>query len=473
MRIIVLVLVLFPSVVLSWETTFGGEAYDRGHCIIQVCDGCLIIAGETESFGNGNNDVYIVKADREGELVWFKTFGYHNGEAAYAVSECEDAGLIITGVTSTFEPYYNELYLIRTDPDGNLIWEKAIGGEEEEIGYAVFESMDSCFVAAGVRGFSDPVVYLVKTDRNGEVLWEQTLAGGTGRAALETTDGGIIIAGHTGNWGGGDRDILIIKTDRDGTQEWLRTFPCDGDNRAYAIAETADGGFIISGYNDVGSGVGRDDIYLLKVDGNGNQLWDYEHGESNDDRGYSVIQTDDGGFAVCGETYSFDVDHSDVYVVKTDQYGRLQWEKTFGGYHFDGGTCLIEAANGDLVATGTTMSYGAGLIDVYLINIEAQTADPLLIPDGREKYTLSNFPSPFSGNTSIAFMIPQPGVVHLDIYNARGEITGVLVHGYLDRGCHQISWQPSKNGKLASGVYWCRLQLNGSVLCTRPMTRVR
>ena len=467
-----LLLVLFPAAASSWEATFGGEEYDRGHQVIQVQDGGLVIAGETESYGNGANDVYLLKTGRDGELVWERTFGYNNGEVAYAVTECDNGDVILAGTTASFAPHYDELYLIRTDPDGSLLWEQAIGGEDEEVARAVFQASDGGIVAAGTRGFSTPDVYVVKTDEDGNLLWERTWVDGMGWAAMETSDGGILIGGHTGSLPG-PADMLVIKADQAGDEQWVLQYPGGGDTRVYDLSEMPDGSYVACGYDFAGGGTGMNEVCVLRVGSDGTPLGEIQYGGSASDVGHSIAVTQDGGLAICGETYSYGAGLSDVYVLEYGPSGELRRELTFGGDHFDAGNSIVQAADGDLVVAGTTMSSGAGLIDVYLINIGEQAADPDAAPKWRS-LALTSFPNSFSDRSWFSFVVPRGGVFRLGVYNARGQMVDVLTPGYLEEGSHRLEWSAREGGRrLEPGVYLCCLQLGDSVVSAGRINLVR
>ena len=474
MHFILCLVILLPVAARAWETTFGGEEYDRGFSVIQTNDGNLVIAGETESFGNGNNDIYLIKSSRTGEPIWEKTFGYSNSEVGYAVSECVNGDLIIAGVTSSFGPSYNDMYLLRTTADGELIWEQAIGGENEEVAYDLLESSDGGIIIVGRRGFSESDLCIVKTDENGAVLWEKTWQEGVARAVTETDNGNLVIAGHTGgDSDASSHDVWIIGTDGNGDEEWSMFHPGDGDNRAYDVMEASDGNFIICGYDHEGYGHGREDVFLLKVSNDGQFIWEREFGGDSDDRAYAAVHMTDGSIGICGETYSYGAGASDVYVVQTSDFGALQREITFGGDHFDGGTALIQSEDGDLVAVGTTMSSGAGLIDVYLINIEPQHGTRSPTPD-MSRSTLYHTPNPCSDTVLLSFSLPNAGNVQVSLYDTGGRLVTMIHESFMSQGNHSFLWNMRETHDwIKPGHYVSTLTLDQKILIARGISIVR
>ena len=145
----------------------------------------------------------------------------------------------------------------------------------------------------------------------------------------QTSDGGYIVAGYTGSFGAGG-DIFLIKTDASGNVIWAKTYGGTGYEEAFSVQQTSDGVYIVAGYT-YSFGAGCRDIFLIKTDANGNVQWAKTYGGTDYDRASSVQQTSDGGYIVAGYTESFGVGGSDVFLVKTDANGNIQWAKTYGG----------------------------------------------------------------------------------------------------------------------------------------------
>jgi len=370
---------------VQWQKTFGESFDDYGYSVQQTSDGGYIIAGETWSFGAGTYpNVYLLKIDSAGNMQWQKTFGGSGWDRGWSVQQTSDDGYIVAG--DTYSPGVDEgdIYLVKTDSDGNLIWHKTFGGSKCDWEGKVRQTTDGGYIIAGSTssfGAGRDDVYLIKTDPNGNFLWQNTFGGSNwenGYSVQQTTDGGYIIGGKA--YGEGYKDVYLVKADSAGNLKWQKTFGGSGADRGYSVQQTSDGGYIIAGMT-ASFGAGWLDVYLIKTDPNGNLLWQRTFGGSNDDVGYSVQQTSDGGYIIAGSTESAGYPDHDVYLTKVDSTGNLQWEKTFGGSFDDYGYSVQQTSDGGYIITGETYSFGAGWSDVYLIKLSAEVCQYELFGD--------------------------------------------------------------------------------------------
>jgi hypothetical protein len=204
-----------------------------------------------------------------------------------------------------------------------------------------------------------------------QVEWEKTYGGkgdDWGLCVQQTSDGGYIIVGRTDSFGEGGGDVYLIKTDAYGNMQWSKTYGGEKNDFGYCVRQTSDGGYIIVGETS-SFGEGRCDVYLVKTDSNGNIVWSKTYGGGWEDVGFCVQQTSDGGYIIVGYTWSFGEGRCDVYLVKTDAYGNMQWSKTYGGKEDDWGHCVRQTSDGGYIIVGATKSFGAGNEDVYLIKL--------------------------------------------------------------------------------------------------------
>jgi hypothetical protein len=249
-------------------------------------------------------------------------------------------------------------------------------------------------------------------------------------------------------------------------------------DRGYSVQQTTDRGYIITGYT-ASSGAGLDDMQLIKTDSAGNEQWSKTFGGSGRDYGNQVRQTMDGGYIVAGYTLSFGAGGDDVWVVKTDSLGNQRWSATYGGTASDVAYSVSKTSDGGYVLVGHTLSYGAGVHDVWLIRLApeaVQVKERADLPGDFELY--QNYPNPANPTTTISYTIPvgtQRGV-SLRVYDVLGREVATLVDEV--QGSHLIGGQAGfrsvkfDGSNLPSGVYFYRLS-SGNFTQTRRLLLVR
>ena len=199
----------------EWQKTFGGGVRGWGRCVQQTMDGGYIIIGSI--FVIGYSDVCLIKTDANGNQEWEKSFGGSRYDHGSSVQQTSDGGYIIAGTTQSFGAGSPDVYLIKTDSAGNLIWQKSFGGSATDSGDSVQQTTDGGFIIAGSTysfGAGRYDVYLIKTDPNGNLLWQKTFGGSgddQGNSVQQTTDGGYIITGMTTSFGARLGDVYLIK----------------------------------------------------------------------------------------------------------------------------------------------------------------------------------------------------------------------------------------------------------------------
>jgi hypothetical protein len=404
---------------VTFAKTYGGTDYDDASSVQQTSDGGYIVAVNTWSFGVGDNDILLIKTDADGNVEWAKTYGGTYWDYASSVQQTSDGGYIVAGTTWSFGAGWIDLFLIKTDADGNVQWAKTYGGTDDDYASSVQQTSDGGYIVAGYTssfgaGWID--LFLIKTDADGNVQWAKTYGGTDIEGAFsvqQTSDGGYIVAGITWSFSAGDFDILLIKTDADGNVQWAKTYGGTGNDWAYSVQQTSDGGYIVAGYtNSFGAG---GDILLIKTDANGNVIWAKTYGGTDYDDASSVQQTSDSGYIVAGITWSFGAG-GDILLIKTDANGNVIWAKTYGGTDWDGAYSVQQTSDGGYIVAGTTWSFGAGSDDIFLIKTDAngdigscsivQDASPTV-------YTVSptvNIPSPFVSSPSPTVNSASPTV---------------------------------------------------------------
>jgi len=356
-----------------WMKTFGGIRADSGFSVQQTTDGGYIIAGTTESYGAGDTDVWLIKIDSNGNEEWNRTFGGTGSDSGRSVQQTTDGGYIIVGQTASFGTSNGDVWLIKTNGNGNKVWDRTFEGKNAyyDFGNSVQQTTDGGYIIVGDTYTFDPDsdnVLLIKTNGNGDVVWMKIFGWKTydyGASVQQTTDGGYIITGCIVPSDALDWDVRLIKTDGNGDILWEKAFGGIADDIGYSVQQTTDRGYIIAG--SYSYGVGYTDVWLIKTDYNGNEKWNRSFGGKYANCGYSVQQTTDGGYILTGYTESSGVGGGDVWLIKTDNNGNEVWDKTFGGTDDDMGMSVQQTTDGGYIIAGTTESYGAGDTDVWLI----------------------------------------------------------------------------------------------------------
>ncbi len=318
----------------AWTKTHGGTEYDVGNEVEQTPDGGYIIVGETESFGAITRDIYFIKTDASGNILWTKYDEYDwsaNWDRGFSLEQTADGGYIIAGDAADYinDTLYIYLYLVKTNAAGDTLWRK---------------------------------IHMTSGQYDG--AW----------SVKQTPDSGYIIAGDAIPAGpGGDYQLWLLKTNANGDTLWTQLFGRNNWDNGYSVDLTFDGGCVVAGRADYTTGPNqRSSVYLIRTDTNGGAIFDKKYGGAEVDYGFSVQQTADSGFIVAGYTYSYGPNapnYSNVYLIKTDIDGNVQWEKTYGDTTTDIGRSVKQTPDGGYIVVGETGLYGS--YDVFVVRTDA------------------------------------------------------------------------------------------------------
>jgi len=259
------------GILTGWNKTYGGGATNEAHSLVQTSDGGYAIAGYTTSSGAGFQDFWLVKTDVSGNMQWNKTYGGAGDDEARSLVQTSDGGYALAGYTKSFGAGYSDFWLVKTDMNGNMEWNKTYGGIFEDVAVSMVQTNDGGYALTGTTNSFGTTMYdfwLVKTDANGNMQWNETY-GGIGNnvpcSVVQTSDGGYAIAGTTGfvGWSG---DFWLVKTDANGNMQWNETYGNGGKgvNMAFSAVQTGDGGYAIVGASAYAY------VWLVKTDANGN-----------------------------------------------------------------------------------------------------------------------------------------------------------------------------------------------------------
>jgi Secretion system C-terminal sorting domain len=379
---------------LNWQKTYGGSGEDLMWSIKQTTDGGYIVAGKTMStdgditgYHGGPSDYWVVKTDQSGNIQWEKTYGGSGDDRAIDIQVTADGSYIIAGfsdsndgdVTGNHGSY--DYWIVKTDQTGTIRWQKCYGGFNTDMECQVQLTIDGGYIIAGTsysnngdvtgnHGQSD--YWVVKTDSSGTIQWQKSYGGSWYEYfgnIRQTIDGGYIISGSsssndgdvTGNHGADD--YWVVKIDSSGTIQWQKSYGGSNNDGGYCIQQTIDGGYIIAGTTssidgDVTGNHGGMDYWIVKTDQTGTIQWQKCYGGSYDDVGLSINQLTDGGYLIAGLSTSNDGDvtgnhgWNDYWVVKTDLSGIIQWQKCYGGSGDDRAIDIQVTADGSYIIAG-------------------------------------------------------------------------------------------------------------------------
>jgi hypothetical protein len=304
-----------------WSRTFGGAGYEECNSMQQTSDGGFILGGYTTSLGAGMSDFWLVKTNGNGDSLWSRTFGGSGDDLCSSVQQTSDNGYILGGWTYSFGTGDADFWIVKTDANGDSLWSRTFGGSNDELCSSAEQTLDGGYILAGTTrsfgaGLND--FWLVKTDANGNELWNRTFGDWYEDGCIsvrQTSDLGFILAGYAQPWGLGSLQIWMLKTNANGDSLWCGIFGGCTESCS-SVQQTLDGGYVFAGLTQY-FGAGSGDFWLVRTDHSGEEIWNRTFGGSHYDECSSLQQTSDGGYALAGQTRSFGAGGDDFWLVKT------------------------------------------------------------------------------------------------------------------------------------------------------------
>lgn len=255
---------------ILWQKTYGGTGEDWFRKILPAGDGTFTVQGITDSFGAGRTDIWLLKLNSDGSVAWQKTYGGSSEEIGKAWLT-GDGGYAIVGGTDSFGQGQDDLWFLKLDGSGLVSWQKSYGGAADDFGLALLTKPGGGYVVAGATNGYDGGLYdawVLAFGSDGIPDWQKVFGGNQddfGLVLNAVSGGGYILGGHTSSYGAGDKDGWLVKLDAEGAIDWTRTYGGGYEDVVFAATEeTADQSFILSGMT---SSFGRDrEPWLLRVD---------------------------------------------------------------------------------------------------------------------------------------------------------------------------------------------------------------
>ncbi len=368
-----------------FSVAYGGADIDVAFAVAVLEEGGYLLGGNTFSTGAGGQDCLLIKLDDEGGVIWQVTYGGEGTDNIQSLLETPDGEFIVAGYTESFGVGEFDCWVLKLDPDGNIIWQKTYGGSAIEYGKAIRNTSDGglvLLVNTGSFGAGTHDIWVIKLTHDGDITWQKTY----GSTAVEnsytieeTLDGGFVIAGNVNNLNSENMsDTCVIKLASDGRLEWSRKYGGPADDNAYAVTPLANGGYLVAGHTR-SFGAGAFDVWVLQLDSIGDIVWQRSYGGGSNDFAFSLYEREDGGLMVGGSSSSFGAGEFDLWILSLNPDGDIEWQETFGGPLDDSGKSYSIRPTGDggIVVPGRTASYGAGDYDAWLIKIPPHpSSDP-------------------------------------------------------------------------------------------------
>lgn len=439
---------------MQWQKCLGGSEWDFGSELVVSTDGGYVITGATASEdgdvieNKGGDDFWVVKLDAEGNIIWQKTFGGTDHDYPNAIQQTMDGGYIVAGSTGSNDGDVSgnhgdlDFWVVKLDDSGNMEWQQCYGGSYDEEAYTVRQTTDGGYVVAGYSDSDDSDVtgnnggsdvWLVKLDTAGNMVWQKNMGGLFADVAnfiLQSSDGGFVVAASTNSNEGdasgnhGIRDAWLLKLDDTGNILWQKCYGGTSYDGANSVQQTTDGGYVVACYafgsdGDVIGNHGLYDFWILKLDIDGDLLWQKCMGGTGSDYAWDIRQTTDGGFIVTGSAESNDGD-----VTGNNGYSGL-W---------------VVKLSGDSLATG--------IVENALLN----------------PGNFSLFPNPGTSSFAISFSVSKSSDLEINLLDLHGRNIQTIAKGNFSGGNHQLNFSALE---LPDGIYLIKLHTNEKTFFTK------
>lgn len=354
---------------VTFQKTYGSSTNDDCWDIVKSKGGDYLLAGSQLG------DVFVMNMDLNGDTTWTSRFGGIESESAFAISHAAESGYMVTGNTYSWGAGGNgDGFAVKINASGTPLWSKTFGGiyGDDITDFCVGHNNNGYLFAGSTASFGSAGaewdIYLIRTDNNGDTLWTRSVGGIDGDYchAIDTTfDGDFIITGYTQSFGAGQADAYIMKLNSSGDVLWFKTYGDLEDDIGLDIMESTDGDYLVCGRTDsFGSSDG--DLLIFKTNSNGDLLWTKRFGAFGTDLARGVFQTNSGDIMVVGETYSMGAGLSDAFLIQLDSAGNYVWGKAYGDTSFDYGRAVVPDNQQGYVIAALSSSYGTSL-DAYMI----------------------------------------------------------------------------------------------------------
>ena len=519
----------FSQPTIEWENVYGGTGGEKPTAMIKTVDGSFVIVGYTDSDDldvigqHGYKDIWVLKLDLNGNILWQNPIGGSGFDEGYDIVESSDGGYIIIGRAGSedgdsscdFETSPDWSWIVKLDINGTIMWDRCIEGvsdgviEDPEI-YSICEGINGGFAITGSDYYHDDSgkdLWVLKINEEGTKEWEYFYGGlewEEGYSISTTIDGGYVICGYTESNEGdittgennGDKDFWILKLDFNGNLQWQKNYGSPTEDEALNVLQTSDGNFLVVGTTngnggDISGTHGQKDIWTIKLDSNGDLIWQKPYGGLREEKAKRILELDNGNFLICGSTksksgsgqvtFNHKEDKDDIWLVEIDSDGAINNDLSYGSSQWEAEPICVLLSNNEILISGYTglgtsnpdgdISEVYDSYDIWVLKLNNITTSSIYFSDSHQN-NIELFPNPSNRIVTISFSNFKRSFIdpHLSIgiFNSTGLKIGAINNIELDYNKDQIKINTSD---YAPGIYFISF-FSGDTVCTKSFIKI-
>lgn len=453
---------------------YGGNGYDVGYDVKQTLDKGYIITGSTSSWGAGNTDVYLLKLDSMGHVKFQNTFGNANNDIGKEVLQLPDSSYVIIGYTSSFGFGGYDVFLVKADKYGQLEWQKTIGGTDWDFAHSIQQTIDGGYIIGGSTysyGYGNEDGYVVKIDAMGNIMWSKTFGGpedDSFKSVIQTTDGGFALCGTTKSYGDINGDAWLFKLNSVGDSVWSKRYGGAKEDFVNKVIQLPTSELLVCGGNTNSSSVSL--TLLVKYDLlNGNQLWDYPDPGSNSEYYNSCDVGLNGNFVGCGLTNTPLFGKQALIDVYSSSFGYINfYPLTFG--NDDELFSICKTKDKGFALVGKTAVTSQTLQDVFFVKIDSV---------GNYGPNITGIENLNYNNSIIIDIYPNPtsDLIHFNINNDLEKEINYSIYNYngIEIITNEIKEKESiiTLESLSSGIYIIKVYKRNILIGTKKLIVIK
>ncbi len=458
------------SLGLIWEKTYDAGDLEYPAVVITSSDTSLLICGNKINTVDGSSDILLILTDSFGNILWQKLYGGTGDDVSASASETPDKNYLVIGSTNSFSNMTSDydIYLLKLTMSGDTLWTKTVGTDStyERAYSSIITSDNNILVVGSIQSFSNGIqnMLVIKMDQNGNIIWEKSFGGDVveiGESVLETADNGFIITGETTSFGIATpfyTNVYLVRIDANGDSLWTRYYGNTWYDYSRSIIAVDNNSYIVSGWYAT-NGAEVSDFYALRIQDNGDTTWTRLYGGGGWEYSYDIVKKGNNDFILIGNTNSSGAGSYDIYLVNIDSNGDTLWTKTFGSAIYENAKGALRTNDGNYIVYGQRKPKSrSNVSDILLVKINLNDISNI---DEHNNSLPSifileqNYPNPFNPSTQIKFSIPQESQVSLKLYDVTGREVGTLIEEFMQSGTYIINFNANE---LSSGIYFYKIQ---------------